>query len=94
MGVTGARDTVASMAPALVERCRRHTDIAIGVGLGVRSADQAAEVSSFADGVIVGSAFVTAAEQGGTAGARAFAAELAGGVRRAPAAAGAPRTPR
>ncbi|MBA3907151.1 MAG: tryptophan synthase subunit alpha, partial [Pseudonocardiales bacterium] len=53
MGVTGARDAVASMAPALVERCRRHTDLPIGVGLGVRSADQAAEVASFADAAIV-----------------------------------------
>jgi tryptophan synthase alpha chain len=82
MGVTGARDTVASMAPELVERTRRHTDLPIGVGLGVRSADQAAEVTSFADGVIVGSAFVTAAERGGAAGVRALAEELAGGVRR------------
>jgi tryptophan synthase alpha chain len=83
MGVTGARDAVASAAPELVERCRRHTeDLPIGVGLGVRSADQAAEVAEFADGVIVGSAFVTAAERGGTAGVRALAEELAGGVRR------------
>jgi len=82
MGVTGARDAVASTAPQLVERCRRHTELPIGVGLGVRSADQAAEVAEFADGVIVGSAFVTAAERGGTAGVRALAEELAGGVRR------------
>ena len=84
MGVTGARDAVASAAPALVERCRRHAALPIGVGLGVRSADQAAEVAGFADGVIVGSAFVTAAERGGAAGVRDLAAELASGVRRAP----------
>ncbi len=83
MGVTGARDSVSSMAPALVERCRRHTRLPIGVGLGVRSADQAAEVVSFADGAIVGAAFVTAAGQGGPDAVRALAAELAGGVRRA-----------
>ncbi|HZG89044.1 MAG TPA: tryptophan synthase subunit alpha [Pseudonocardia sp.] len=82
MGVTGARDSVSSMAPALVERCRRHTGLPIGVGLGVRSADQAAEVVSFADGAIVGAAFVTAAERGGPDAVRALAAELAGGVRR------------
>jgi tryptophan synthase alpha chain len=81
MGVTGARDSVASVAPELVARCRTHTTLPIGVGLGVRSADQAAEVASFADGVIVGSAFVTAAEQGGAEQVRALAAELAGGVR-------------
>jgi tryptophan synthase alpha chain len=81
MGVTGARDAVASAAPQLVERCRKHTSIAIGVGLGVRSAAQAAEVASFADGVIVGSAFVTAAERAGADGVRELAAELAAGVR-------------
>jgi tryptophan synthase alpha chain len=82
MGVTGARDIVASAAPEIVARCRPHTTLPIGVGLGVRSGDQAAEVAAFADAVIVGSAFVTAAERGGAAGVRALAAELAGGVRR------------
>jgi len=81
MGVTGARDTVASAAPELVARTRAHTDLPIGVGLGVRSREQAAEVAGFADGVIVGSAFVTAAEQGGAAGVRALAGDLAAGVR-------------
>ena len=83
MGVTGERDAVASAAPQIVARCRPHTTLPVGVGLGVRSGDQAAEVASFADGVIVGSAFVTAAENGGARGVRALAEELAGGVRRA-----------
>jgi tryptophan synthase alpha chain len=83
MGVTGARDAVAAAAPAIVARCRPHTSLPIGVGLGVRSGEQAAEVASFADGVIVGSAFVSAAERGGAGGVRALAAELAAGVRRA-----------
>lgn len=82
MGVTGARDAVASAAPAIVARCRAHTTLPIGVGLGVRSGEQAAEVAGFADGVIVGSAFVTAAERAGTEGVRELAAELAVGVRR------------
>ncbi len=83
MGVTGARGAVDSAAAAIVARCRAHTDLPIGVGLGVRSGEQAAEVAAFADGVIVGSAFVTAAERGGVDGVRALAAELADGVRRA-----------
>jgi tryptophan synthase alpha chain len=83
MGVTGARDTVADAAPQLVARCRAHTTLPIGVGLGVRSRAQAAEVAGFADGVIVGSAFVTAADQDGAAGVRALAAELAEGARAA-----------
>jgi tryptophan synthase alpha chain len=81
MGVTGARDAVGDGAPPLVQRCRAHTALPIGVGLGVRSKAQAAQVAGFADGVIVGSAFVTAAEQGGTDGVRALATELAEGVR-------------
>jgi tryptophan synthase alpha chain len=85
MGVTGARDAVAGAAPTLVARCRAHTSLPVAVGLGVRSADQAAEVAGFADGVVVGSAFVTAAENGGADGVRALAQELAGGVRRTPA---------
>ena len=83
MGVTGARDAVGEAAPLLVQRCRAHTTLPVGVGLGVRSRAQAAELAAFADGVIVGSAFVTAVEKGGAAGARALAAELAEGVRAA-----------
>ena len=58
MGVTGARATTSDLAGPLVERTRAVTDLPIGVGLGVSNGDQAAEVASYADGVIVGSAFV------------------------------------
>jgi tryptophan synthase alpha chain len=82
MGVTGARDAVSDAAPALVARIRQHGGgIPVGVGLGVRSGAQAAQVASFADAVIVGSAFVTAASSGEPA-IRALAADLAAGVRR------------
>ena len=82
MGVTGARETVSSAAGELVARIRAHdTHLPVGVGLGVRSAEQAAQVAAFADAVIVGSAFVTAAQDGETA-VRGLAADLAGGVRR------------
>jgi len=83
MGVTGARDAVSSAAPTIVARCRAHTDLPIGVGLGVRSGEQAAEIAAYADGVIVGAAFVTAVERGGAAAVRELAAELAAGVARA-----------
>ena len=81
MGVTGAREAVGEGAPLLVQRCHEHTTLPIGVGLGVRSREQAAQVAGFADGVIVGSAFVTAAEQSGVDGVRALATDLAEGVR-------------
>jgi tryptophan synthase alpha chain len=84
MGVTGARDVVSSAAPELVARVREHTSLPIGVGLGVRSGAQAAEIAGFADGVIVGSAFVSAVAEGDAA-VRALAADLAKGVRSAAA---------
>ena len=85
MGTTGA-SAVGSQAAGLVSRVRQHTDLPVAVGLGVRDGQQAAEVAGFADGVIVGAAFVqrllTAKdEQSGLAGVRDLAAELAAGVR-------------
>lgn len=81
MGVTGARDHVSSMAPQLVERVRQLTELPVAVGLGVSSGAQAAAISQYADGVIVGSAFVRAAQTGGVAAVGELAAELAQGVR-------------
>jgi tryptophan synthase alpha chain len=81
MGVTGARDAVGADAAGLVARTRAHTALPIGVGLGVRSGDQAAEVAGFADAVIVGSAFVSRAADG-VGPVRELAGELADGVRR------------
>ena len=80
MGVTGARDAVSSAAPELVRRVKEVSDIPVGVGLGVRSGRQAAEIGAYADGVIVGSALVTALD-GGVAALRALTEELADGVR-------------
>ena len=84
MGVTGARHNVSSMAPALVERVRHLTNLPVAVGLGVSTGAQAAAISQYADGVIVGSAFVQAAETGGVSAVGELAAELARGVRSAP----------
>lgn len=80
MGVTGARDAVSDAAPELVRRVREVSDIPVGVGLGVRSREQAAEIAAYADGVIVGSALVTALNDGIPA-VRALTEELAEGVR-------------
>lgn len=80
MGVTGVRDTVSQAAPELVRRVREVSDIPVGVGLGVRSRAQAAEIASYADGVIVGSALVSALSQGLPA-LCALTEELTAGVR-------------
>lgn len=90
MGVTGTRHAVSSMAPDLVARIRATSpDTLVGVGLGVANGDQAAEVGSFADGVIVGSALVQTlldAEEAGRrddlSGLHRMVADLAAGVRR------------
>ena len=85
MGVTGARGAVGSAAPDLVSRVRTVTDLPVCVGLGVSTGPQAAEVASFADGVIVGSALVgqllDRGPEEGLAALRSLTAELAGGVR-------------
>ncbi|GIH74098.1 tryptophan synthase subunit alpha [Planobispora longispora] len=86
MGVTGARDSVSSAAQGLVERTRAHTDLPVCVGLGVGNGRQAAEVAGYADGVIVGSAFIRRLldapdEASGLAAVRELGAELAAGVR-------------
>ncbi|WP_371869035.1 tryptophan synthase subunit alpha [Mycobacterium botniense] len=80
MGVTGARDAVAQTAPELVRRVKAVSGIPVGVGLGVRSREQAAQIGSYADGVIVGSALVSALTDGMPV-LRALAVELAAGVR-------------
>jgi tryptophan synthase alpha chain len=80
MGVTGARDVVSSAAPELVARVKAVSDIPVGVGLGVRSREQAAQIGSYADGVIVGSALVSALKEG-LGAVRSLTEELADGVR-------------
>ena len=89
MGITGAREAVSGLAAGLVGRVRAHTRLPVAVGLGVRDGAQAAEVAAFADGVIVGSAFVQrllAAPDlpAGVRAIRELAADLAGGVRGRP----------
>ncbi|HZB18751.1 MAG TPA: tryptophan synthase subunit alpha [Blastococcus sp.] len=82
MGVTGTRATVGDAAERLVARTREVTDVPVCVGLGVSNGDQAAEVASFADGVIVGSAYVREMLEGrGADGVRALSEDLAKGVR-------------
>ena len=89
MGVTGVRSETSSAAPVIVQRARKaDPSLPVGVGLGVSNGDQAAEVGSYADAVIVGSALVNcliAADDAGSddlTGLREKAADLAAGVRR------------
>jgi tryptophan synthase alpha chain len=83
MGVTGARATVGSTAEQLVARTRAVTDVPVCVGLGVSNGAQAAEIAAYADGVIVGSAYVRALLDGGAEAVHRLSVELAEGVRSA-----------
>jgi len=87
MGVTGVRTAVSGAAEELVARVRKATSLPVCVGLGVSTGTQAAQVASYADGVIVGSAFVRAILEADDAAAAREAVgqlsrELAHGVRR------------
>ncbi|MBK6443028.1 MAG: tryptophan synthase subunit alpha [Actinomycetales bacterium] len=81
MGVTGTRETVGSAAETVVAGTRGVTDLPVCVGLGVSNRAQAADVARFADGVIVGSALVSALGEGGIPALEALTRELAAGVR-------------
>jgi tryptophan synthase alpha chain len=87
MGITGTRDAISGDAAGLVTRIRAHTDLPVAVGLGISNGAQAAQVASFADGVIVGSALVrrlleAPASEQGIREVRELTAELSAGVNR------------
>lgn len=80
LGITGARDTLASSAKVIAARAKQVTDLPVLVGVGIGTPQQAAEVCEVADGVVVGSAFVRRMLETGSAEA---VAELVGEFRAA-----------
>jgi tryptophan synthase alpha chain len=90
-GITGAAAPDPGNVTAAVARIKRHTRLPVAVGFGVRTAEHARAIASGADGVVVGTALVTALKDslgpGNKATARTQAAvvdlvaELASGVR-------------
>jgi tryptophan synthase alpha chain len=76
LGVTGMRSSLSVRAKGVVDAVREATDRPALVGIGVSTAEQAAEACSFADGVIVGSAIVSAAEERGVDAAVALVKEM------------------
>ena len=85
MGVTGERAAVGGQAERLVAKVREAGAEWVCVGLGVSTGEQAAEVATYADGVIVGSAFVRSLAESltledGLEHLRAKVAEMARGV--------------
>jgi tryptophan synthase alpha chain len=75
LGVTGARDQLPAELPATVARLRAATTLPICVGFGVSTPEQARAVARLADGVVVGSAIVRAADES-VARAAALTADL------------------
>ena len=66
-GTTGARDELSSALPALVERARAATTLPLYAGFGISTPAQAGAAAELADGIVVGSAAVRAADDGAQA---------------------------
>jgi len=64
LGVTGLQETTATSLPDSIKRLRSATTLPICVGFGISTPEQARSVGKLADGVVVGSALVKAAEHG------------------------------
>jgi tryptophan synthase alpha chain len=90
-GITGAATPEPSKVAAMVGRIKARTNLPVAVGFGVRTAEQARAIGAAADGVVVGSAIVSAIAGSLDAGGRAtgstveavrrLVGELAAGVR-------------
>ena len=81
-GITGTRSANTTDVGQAVERIRRHTDLPVCVGFGIKSKAQAAEIARIADGVVVGSAIVDLLKtEGGVWAAQAFVKDIADGVK-------------
>lgn len=79
MGITGERADVDAAARSVIGRLREAGATSACVGVGISTADQVADVLTYADGAIVGSRLVAALAEGGVPAVAAVAAELATG---------------
>jgi len=92
-GITGTASADNVAVGAAVERLKRHTDLPVAVGFGIKTPEQAANIARIADAAVVGSAIVTRIADGLDAEGQArpglaedvlgFVRELAAGVRQA-----------
>ncbi len=60
LGITGTKAPDLKSVAKNVRRLKTHTDLPIAVGFGVKTAEQARAIAKDADGVVVGSALVSA----------------------------------
>ena len=80
MGITGERSELDKLARELTGRVKERSATPTCVGVGISTADQVREVNSYADGAIVGTAFVKAYQTGGLEALSAKTRELALGL--------------
>jgi tryptophan synthase alpha chain len=89
-GITGTRSAEAHAVMQDVARIKRHTELPVAVGFGIKSAEQVEETAKFADAVVVGSALVQRIADGVDAARSAeqicgdvheFVGQLAAGTR-------------
>jgi len=59
LGITGTRSAGDADVKKAVERLKRHTDLPVAVGFGIKTPEQAAAVARVADAAVVGSALVS-----------------------------------
>jgi tryptophan synthase, alpha subunit len=75
-GITGTKSAGAGEIAGAVERIRAHTPLPVCVGFGIKTAEQAAAVARVADGAVIGSAIVSAAQEARAKGGDPVAAVL------------------
>ncbi|MCL1972061.1 MAG: tryptophan synthase subunit alpha [Endomicrobia bacterium] len=63
LGVTGVRAKITTDIKGMAEKIKKFTDTPVAVGFGISTAEQAKEMTKYADGVIIGSAIVKIIEQ-------------------------------
>jgi tryptophan synthase alpha chain len=80
MGITGERSKLDGLARELVGRVKSLSTTPTCVGVGISNAEQVREVNGYADGAIVGTAFVKAYHEDGLEGLVAKTKELAAGL--------------
>ena len=92
LGITGTASAPIDQVKAAVARLRKHTDLPVAVGFGIKTPDHAGQVAGVADAAVVGSALVNVVAGGLDADGKpksglvgevlAFAKRLGDGVRK------------
>ncbi|MGH2707041.1 MAG: tryptophan synthase subunit alpha [Actinomycetota bacterium] len=83
LGVTGEREALDRLARVVVERIRPHTGLAVLLGIGISTGDQAHQAAEIADGVIVGSAIMKRILEDDATAALGLAREIRAALDRA-----------